>query len=59
MIRMLLACAVATFLLAGCEDTNAGFKAVGGLESLGGAFDTHQAKAPSAPEPCAAGQRCR
>src|SRR4051812_658202 len=59
MIRTLLACAVAASLLAGCEDTNAGFKAVGGLESLGGAFGPPRADTPAAPVPCRSGQTCR
>jgi hypothetical protein len=49
MTRLLLACALAIPLLAGCQDTDLGFKAVDGLEHLGGAFDSH--RTTQAPDP--------
>jgi hypothetical protein len=55
MTRLLLVCALALPLLAGCEDSQLGFKAVDGLEHLGGATDTHKAPEPA----CPAGQSCR
>jgi hypothetical protein len=48
-------------LLAGCEDADAGFRAVDSLESLGGAFGPPQHAPPHAPAGCPADksvQRC-
>jgi hypothetical protein len=61
MARLLRVCAltVALPLLAGCEDADAGFRAVDSLQSLGGALAQPPHAPPHGPGGCPADQNVR